>query len=178
MVRSRSAPLNLQKNWQNCNSRRLLKPVAALLLSLQIALILSLQRYDRSFWILKNIAANFNRKNSHGSIQQPSSIVRDKINSTTYFSKINHNFVKKKQKLRIKTTEYCLLFTKILTLITPVQSKIKKSFEFHTVRWKGFLVIPLTTLYDDYINRSNMTDQKNSFEGIAPPQLKCVGTLI
>ena len=37
-------------------------------------------------------------------------------------------------------------------------------------------MIPLTTLYDDYIDRPKLTEQKNPFEYIVPPPLKWVGT--
>ena len=33
-------------------------------------------------------------------------------------------------------------------------------------------MIPLTFLYDKYINRPNMSEQKNPFEYIAPPPNK------
>ena len=39
-------------------------------------------------------------------------------------------------------------------------------------------MIPLTTLYDDYIDRPKLTEQKNPFEYIVPPPLKWVGTII
>ena len=44
-------------------------------------------------------------------------------------------------------------------------------------------MIPLTTLYDEYIDRSNLTEQKNPFEYIVPPtsrgseQLKQIETI-
>ena len=34
----------------------------------------------------------------------------------------------------------------------------------------------LTTLYDDYIDRPKLPEQKNPFEYIVPPPLKWVGT--
>ena len=40
----------------------------------------------------------------------------------------------------------------------------------------GFLMIPLTTLYDHYIDRPKLSEQKNPFEYIVPPPLKGVGT--
>ena len=33
----------------------------------------------------------------------------------------------------------------------------------------GILMIPLTTLYDEYIDRSKMSEQKNPVEYIVPP---------
>ena len=36
-------------------------------------------------------------------------------------------------------------------------------------------MIPLTALYDEYIDRSKLSEQKNPFEYIAPPSdLKCL----
>ena len=37
------------------------------------------------------------------------------------------------------------------------------------MRWKGFSVIPLTTLYDEYIDRSKLSEQKNQFDYLVPP---------
>ena len=37
-------------------------------------------------------------------------------------------------------------------------------------------MIRLTTLYDDYIDRPKLSEQKNLFEYILPPPLKWVGT--
>ena len=39
-------------------------------------------------------------------------------------------------------------------------------------------MIPLTTLYDGYIDRPKLTEQKNPFEYLVPPPLKWVGTKI
>ena len=39
-------------------------------------------------------------------------------------------------------------------------------------------MIPLTTLYDKYIDRQKMTEKKNVFEYIVPPLLKWVRTII
>ena len=38
-------------------------------------------------------------------------------------------------------------------------------------------MIPLTTLYDDYIDRSKLSEQKKPVEYIVPPPLKWVGTI-
>ena len=39
-------------------------------------------------------------------------------------------------------------------------------------------MIPLTTLYDDYIDRPKLSEQKkNPFDYIVPPPLKWVGTI-
>ena len=48
---------------------------------------------------------------------------------------------------------------------------------FHILRRMGFLMIPLTTLYNDYIDRPNLSEQKKPFVYyIVPPPLKWVGT--
>ena len=39
-------------------------------------------------------------------------------------------------------------------------------------------MIPITTLYDDYIDRRKLSEQKNPFEYIVPPPLRWVGTTI
>ena len=56
--------------------------------------------------------------------------------------------------------------------------KIEKIFLFNILRWTGFLMMPLTTLYDDYIDRPTLSEQKNPFEYIVPLPLKWVGTII
>ena len=38
-------------------------------------------------------------------------------------------------------------------------------------------MIPLTTLYDEYIDRSKLSEQKNPFEYIVPPPSRGVGTI-
>ena len=54
-----------------------------------------------------------------------------------------------------KTTEFTLLFTKLPNLILPCK-KISNFFEIHILRWTGFLMIPLTSLYDEYIYNSSL----------------------
>ena len=49
-------------------------------------------------------------------------------------------------------------------------------FIFHIPRWTGFLMILLTTLCDDYIDRPKLSEQKNPFDYIVPLPLKWVGT--
>ena len=76
-------------------------------------------------------------------------------------------------KMCIKTAELRLIFTKIKSSITPYKKqKLKKSFYFHILRWTGFLMMPLTTLYDFYVDRQKLSEQKNPFEYIVPPSLK------
>ena len=66
-------------------------------------------------------------------------------------------------KMCIKTAELRLIFTKIKTSITPYKKqKLKKSFYFHILRWTGFLMMPLTTLYDYYVDRQKMSEQKKN----------------
>ena len=36
------------------------------------------------------------------------------------------------------------------------------------LRWTSFLMIPVSTLYDEYIDRPKLSQQKNSLEYIIP----------
>ena len=45
----------------------------------------------------------------------------------------------------------------------------KKSILFGFLRWMSFLMIPLAFLYDEYIDRPKLCEQKNTFEYIVPP---------
>ena len=47
--------------------------------------------------------------------------------------------------------------------------KFKKKIKFEILRLTSFLMIPLTILYDGYIDRQNLTEQKNPVENIVPP---------
>ena len=48
------------------------------------------------------------------------------------------------------------------TSITPWKKpNSKKSFLIYILSWTGFLMIPLTTLYDEYIDWPKLTGQKN-----------------
>ena len=55
------------------------------------------------------------------------------------------------------------------------KTKLKKKTSFHILRWSGFLMIPLKTLYDENINRQTLTEQKNQYESIVPPPSRGVG---
>ena len=44
----------------------------------------------------------------------------------------------------------------------------EKIFLFRFLRWMSFLMLPLTFLYDEYIDRPKLTEQKNPFEYIVP----------
>ena len=35
-----------------------------------------------------------------------------------------------------------------------------KSFQFHIIRWTGFLIIPVSNLYDEYIGRQKLAEEK------------------
>ena len=37
----------------------------------------------------------------------------------------------------------------------------------------GFITIPHITIYDEYIERQKLTQQKNPFEYLIPPTLNC-----
>ena len=47
----------------------------------------------------------------------------------------------------------------------------KKIFQVHVIRLTGFVMIPLETLYDEYIDRPKFTGlkRKNPFEYVVPP---------
>ena len=67
-------------------------------------------------------------------------------------------------------------FHKIQTTITHSRKRnADKSFIFHILRWTGFLMILLTTLYDDYIDRSKLSEHKNAVEYIVTPPSRGVG---
>ena len=50
---------------------------------------------------------------------------------------------------------------KLQTSITPRKKQnSKESFYFRILRWTSFLMIPLTFLYDEYIGRPKLSEQK------------------
>ena len=62
------------------------------------------------------------------------------------------------------------MFTKCLNLDRCLEkNEIQKTFKIHTLLCTGFLLIPITTLYDENIDRPKLTEQKNPFEYIVPP---------
>ena len=68
---------------------------------------------------------------------------------------------------------------KLQSWITPRKKpNSKKSFKFPILRWTSFLVIPLLFLYDEYIDRPKLSEQKKPFEYIVPPPTSGVGTII
>ena len=68
-------------------------------------------------------------------------------------------------------------FLRILDLDNSLyKTKIKKSFQFHSLRWTSFLMIRVSTLYDEYIDRRKLSEQKNPCEYIVLPPLGGVGT--
>ena len=79
--------------------------------------------------------------------QQPSSIFRDEIKRST----VNNFHIFKKTAIIHKT----------LNLDNSLwKRKMKIFFKFLILCWTGSLIIPLTTLYDDYIDRPKLTEQK------------------
>ena len=63
---------------------------------------------------------------------------------------------------------------KIETSIGPRKNTIfKKSFEFRTLLWTSFSVISLTFLYDEYIDRPKLSEQKKPIwvYSPSPPQV-------
>ena len=61
-------------------------------------------------------------------------------------------------------------FLKILNLD---KRTAKKSVYFYVLRWI-FVIEPLTTLYDEYIDQPKLSEQKKPVEYIVPP----LGTII
>ena len=74
-----------------------------------------------------------------------------------------------------KTTDFGPLFPKLQTTRTLFKKrKSTKSLWIHILRWTGFLMIPLTALYNDFIGRRKLSEQQNPFEYTVPPPLKLV----
>ena len=76
-------------------------------------------------------------------------------------------FVKKDlslKKIVLKVNNHAkdpIVHTKLQSSITPRKKRnSKKSFYFWILRWTSFLMIPLTFLYDEYIDRPKFTEQK------------------
>ena len=90
-----------------------------------------------------------------------------------YLSKIE-NLVKNTENVN-KTNGKASTFHKTLNLDNSLSKAKIKTFCFHVLRWTSFLMIPLTTLYDDYIDRPKLTDQENPFDYIVPPPTKVGG---
>ena len=89
------------------------------------------------------------------------------------------NLKKKCTKSEQNQAKYPVVHTKLQPLITPRKKRnSKKSFHFPSLRWTSFLMIPLTILYDEYIDQPKLTEQKNPFEYIVPPPTSGVGTKI
>ena len=72
----------------------------------------------------------------------------------------------------MKSTEFTLFSRKFKPRYLPVKNENQKNFQSHILRWTSFLMIPVSTLYDEYIDRPKLTEQKNPFEYIVlpPPQ--------
>ena len=62
----------------------------------------------------------------------------------------------------MKSTEFTLFSRKFKPRYLPGQA-------FYILRWTSFLMIPVSTLYDEYIDLPKLTEQKNPFEYIVPP---------
>ena len=50
-------------------------------------------------------------------------------------------------------------------------AKFKKSFLIRFLRWTSFLMIPLTFLYDEYIDRPKLSEKKPFEYIVTPPQV-------
>ena len=78
----------------------------------------------------------------------------------------------------MKSTEFTLFSRKFKPRYLKngnQKPKSKKSFQFHILRWTSFLMMPVSTLYDEYIDRPKLTEQKNPFEYIVPPPSRGAG---
>ena len=70
------------------------------------------------------------------------------------------NYTKSEQSCQISRVH-----TKFQSSITPRKKRnSKKSFYFRILRWTSFLMIALAFLYDEYIDRPKLSEQKNPFE--------------
>ena len=71
----------------------------------------------------------------------------------------NKNYAKSEQnhaKYPVFTQNFC-------TSLTPRKIRnTEKSFHFRTLRWTGFLMIPLIFLYVEYIDRPKLSEQKKT----------------
>ena len=57
------------------------------------------------------------------------------------------------------------------------KSKFKSLFYFELYAGRAFSMIPLTFLYDEYIDRPKLSEQKKPVEYIVPPPTGAVGTM-
>ena len=83
----------------------------------------------------------------------------------TYFSRINENLVKIDENL-----------VKNVNKNSWISSELHKTLNlilfFHILRWTGFLMILLTTLYDCFIDRPKLSERKKLIWAYSssPPQ--------
>ena len=90
-----------------------------------------------------------------------------------FFEKMNLIWVK----ITLKVNKICV-HTKLQPSITRKKNEIQKNlFLFRILRWTSFLMIPLTFLCDEYIDRPKFSEQKNPFEYIVPTPKSGVGTI-
>ena len=68
----------------------------------------------------------------------------------------------------MKSTEFTLFSRKFKPRYLRQKRKSKKSFYFHILRCTSFLMIPVSTMGDEYIDRPKLTEQKKPFEYIVP----------
>ena len=123
--------------------------------------------FMKSSEIHKILKKNVNQKNSDETFlcQQPSSIFNGKISNTdvdifTKFWEKWQIFGRKTPKKWIRSTEIGPLFTKFIQwylLGKKTNKNSNKKKYLKSLSWTGFLMIPLTTLYD----RPKLTEQKN-----------------
>ena len=91
-------------------------------------------------------------------------VFKRKINSIFMknFIKIGEFLVKNSETWWMKSTEFTLFSRKFKPRYLPVGNENQKKI-FLIPRWTSFLVIPVSTLYDEYIDRSKLTEKKPSW---------------
>ena len=94
------------------------------------------------------------------------SVSKDIINSTLInnfkkFSKLDEFLSEIPEKINRNIGNPSIIH-KTSNLDNSLQNtKLNKKFHFNILRWRGFLMIPLTIVYDEYIDGSKLTGQKN-----------------
>ena len=84
------------------------------------------------------------------------------------FIKIGEILVKNSEKMWMKSTELALFSRKFKPRYLPVKNENQKNL-FNSILYASQ---PVSTLYDEYIDRPKLTEQKNPFEYIVPAPLK------
>ena len=132
----------------------------------------------KKVWIFKFLSTILAKKNFNQTIQQRYSFSngnKDTLPLKFWIVNLFWTILTKLCQILAKITENLnknsRMFTKLYTSITTFKKrKSEKSFQFRILHWTGFSMIPLTILYDEYIDRPKLTEQKkNPVEYIVPP---------